>query len=100
MPKSQASPRDSMTAVRKYHAFVIARLLNDSASKHRVPHTTIANKLAKVALKMEFRIFKLTRGRLLDENAIQLYLTHLTQQAHRRHRRQLQSEKTEMIKVA
>ncbi|OQR84219.1 hypothetical protein ACHHYP_13719 [Achlya hypogyna] len=94
MPKSQASPRDPLTAVRKYHAFVITRLLNDSASKHRIAPATIAANVPKVALKMEFRIYKLTRGRLLDQKTIQMYLTHLTQQAHRRHCRQLQAQRT------
>ncbi|OQS05263.1 hypothetical protein THRCLA_20672 [Thraustotheca clavata] len=87
MPKSKAQPTDALTPVRKCHVYLIARLLNDSASKNGVPATTLASKLLKVALKMEYRIFKLTRGRMLDEKAIKLYLTHLTQQAHRRQRK-------------
>ncbi|OQS04484.1 hypothetical protein THRCLA_20870 [Thraustotheca clavata] len=79
--------RMCLTEARKRHVHIIARLLNDSASKTKLPVPKISAKLPLVAYKMEHRIYELTKGRVLDEKTIQKFLVALIQQAHRRHKR-------------
>ncbi|OQR88035.1 hypothetical protein ACHHYP_07677 [Achlya hypogyna] len=83
--------RMCLTEARKRNVRLIARLLNDSASKTKLPVAKLSAKLPLVAYKMEYRIHELTRGRVLDEKAIKMCLLHLISQAHRRRKQRNQS---------
>ncbi|KDO21694.1 hypothetical protein SPRG_13032 [Saprolegnia parasitica CBS 223.65] len=82
--------RMCLTEARKRNVYIVARLLNDSASKSKLPATKLSAKLPLVAYKMEHRINEVARGRVLDEKTIKVLLLHLIQQAHRRRRQQHQ----------
>ncbi|EQC32712.1 hypothetical protein SDRG_09685 [Saprolegnia diclina VS20] len=90
MPMTQ-NYRMCLTEARKRNVYIVARLLNDSASKtSKLPATKLSAKLPLVAYKMEHRINEVARGRTLDEKTIKVLLLHLIQQAHRRRRQQHQ----------
>ncbi|EQC29755.1 hypothetical protein SDRG_12526 [Saprolegnia diclina VS20] len=81
MPLAMTTPRTRLSDDRKRHVYMIAQLLNDSASKAPLPPHARSKKVLRLALKMEQKLFDATHGRKLSDTSIQKYLVVLAARA-------------------